>query len=117
MSKKGSKLGVIAQEISLNRGTADLISPILQRKFERIEQILAGVGIAVVMGLIAIIIAVVGLFLDQMRYNNAAYKEYSEKIESLEELKESNKMLLQQNSDYQELILEQQTQIIELLQK
>jgi hypothetical protein len=89
----------------------------IKKKFEKIDQILFGVMLAVVLSLVAIIVSVIGLFLDQMRYNNAAYREYSEKIQILNSTKESNSELFEQNKQNQELILEQQGQIINLLQQ
>lgn len=82
----------------------------IKKKFEKIDQILFGIMLAVVLSLVAIIVSVIGLFLDQMRYNNVAYKEYSEKIQILDSVKEINNELLQQNKQNQELILKQQDQ-------
>lgn len=89
----------------------------IKKKFEKIDQILFGIMLAVVLSLIAIIIAVIGLFLDQMRYNNAAYKEYSEKLQMSDSAKEIKDELLQQNKQDQDLILRQHDQILELLNK
>lgn len=85
----------------------------IKKKFEKIDQILFGVMIAVVLSIVAIIVSVIGLFLDQMRHNNAAYKEYSEKLQVIESIKNSNSELLNQNSQNQELIIKQQKQILE----
>lgn len=85
----------------------------IKKKFEKIDQILFGIMLAVVLSLVAIIVSVIGLFLDQMRYNNAAYREYSEKIRIVDSAKETNNELLQQNKQNQELILKQ----LELLNK
>jgi predicted PurR-regulated permease PerM len=95
-----------------------------KRRFEKIDNLLFGIIASVVISGIAVVIAVVGLFLDQMRYNNAAYKEYSQKTESIETIQKTNEILLNQNQESvgqntqnQELILKQQGQIIELLKK
>ena len=53
----------------------------INKKFGKIDQVLFGVMIAVVLSMIAIIVSVIGLFLDQMRVNNVIYKEYSQKNE------------------------------------
>lgn len=87
----------------------------IKKKFEKIDQILFSIMIAVVLSLVAIIVSVIGLFLDQMRYNNAAYKDYSEKIQVIDSAQHIYDELLQQNKQNQELILEQQDQILELL--
>ncbi|EKE15756.1 MAG: hypothetical protein ACD_11C00107G0009 [uncultured bacterium] len=57
-------------------------------------------------------IYVTGIFLDQIRYNNAAYKEYSEKTESVEQTQKINQELLEQNKQNQETIIELQKQIL-----
>ena len=90
---------------------------VIKKKFEKIDQILFGVMLAVVLSLVAIIVSVICLFLDQMRYNNAAYKEYSEKIQMLDSAKETNNELFKQNKQNQEIILNRQDQILELLNK
>lgn len=89
----------------------------ISKKFEKIDQILFGIMIAVVLSLVAIIVSVIGLFLDQMRFNNVVYKEYTEKINTLDSLKDSNRFLLEQNKESQNIIIEQQRQIIEDLNK
>jgi len=90
---------------------------VIRKKFEQIDHILLSVIIVLVLSMIAIIISVIGLFLDQIRYNNAAYREYSEKIGVLNSLRDSNNELLEQNKKNQEIIINQQKQILELLQK
>lgn len=85
----------------------------IKKRFERIDQILFGIMISVVLSLVAIIVSVVGLFIDQMRYNNIAYKEYSEKIQIVETLKKDNDILQVQNKKNQELIIKQQQLILE----
>ena len=57
---------------------------------------------------IAVVIAVIGLFLDQMRYNNAAYKEYSSKVENVEVFKQEQQRLIDQNSQQLKIIQDQQ---------
>lgn len=91
----------------------------IKKKFEKIDQILFGVMLAVVLSMIAIIVSVIGLFLDQMRYNNAAYKEYSQKTESVEMIQRTNEALLkqiqgllEQNKTNQESIIELQKQLL-----
>lgn len=90
---------------------------VIKKKFEKIDQILFGVMLAVVLSLVAIIVSVIGLFLDQMRFNNAAYREYADKIQIVDSEQDTNAELLEQNKQNQELILKQQNQILELLNK
>lgn len=89
----------------------------LKNRLDKIDQVLYGIMLAVVLSLVAIIVSVIGLFLDQMRFNNAAYREYSEKIQTIDSMKEINNELLRQNKQNQELILIQQNQMLELLNK
>lgn len=87
----------------------------IKKKFKRIDQILFGIMLSVVLSLVAIIVSVVGLFVDQMRFNNAAYKEYSEKLNVVESLKESNVTLQEQSKIDRDLIIKQQQLILEQL--
>lgn len=94
--------------------------PDVKNRFDKIDTILVTVVAAVVIALISIVIAVFGIFLDQMRYNNIAYKEYSQKIESVETVQKTNEALLKQVQDLsvqdkknQELIIGLQKQILQ----
>ena len=74
----------------------------VKKRFDKIATILIAVVVAVVIALISITVAVFGIFLDQMRYNNAAYKEYSEKIKSIEITQKTNEILLKQSQELSE---------------
>jgi hypothetical protein len=87
----------------------------IKEKFEKIDQVLFGIIIVLILSSIAIIVSVIGLFLDQMRYNNAAYREYSDKIEVVNTTQATNKQLLEQNKENQDMILGQQKLLLELL--
>lgn len=89
----------------------------INKKFGEIRQIVFSINIIVVMSLVAIIISLVGIFLDQMRFNNVVYKEYSEKIQTLDSIQEANSKLFEQNKQNQNIIIEQQKQIIEVIDK
>lgn len=89
----------------------------IKKKFEKIDQVLFGVMLAVVLSMIAIIVSVIGMFLDQMRYNNAAYKDYSQKVRSVTETQAMNQFLLGQDEKNQQLILELKKQILDLSKK
>lgn len=86
----------------------------VKNRFDKIDNILIAVVASVLVSLVAVIISVIGLFLDQMRYNNAAYKDYSEKINIQNQLLEINKTQEQSIKDNQDIILKQQ-KIIENL--
>ena len=91
------------------------MTPEVKNRFEKIDNILIAVVASVLVSLVAVVVSVIGLFLDQMRYNNVAYKEYSEKIRTLNFVNENNQNLLEQNNQNQKLIIEQQKQLSELL--
>lgn len=75
----------------------------VEGKFKDINYILLGV-------VLILIVMVATLIIDSFHINSVTYREYSEKIESLNILKD-------QNRESQELILQQQEQIIKLLDK
>lgn len=88
-----------------------------KRRFEKIDNLLFGIIASVVISGIAVVVAVVGLFIDQMRYNNAAYKEYSSKIDLTEKMQQVNGELLDQNKKNQQIIIEQQKQIQQFIER
>lgn len=85
-------------------------------RFEKIDQILFAVIASVVISAIASIVAVLGLFIDQFRYNNAAYKEYSMRIESAQKSQAANNEFLKENRRNQQIIIDQQKQIQDLIE-
>ena len=84
----------------------------INKKLKDINQLVMSINLVVVLSLMAIIVSVIGLFLDQMRYNNVVYKEYSQKTESVENIQNINKELLEQNKKNQEIIIELEKQIL-----
>lgn len=104
------------QVVNISSGKEGINSN-FKNRLDKIDQVLYGVMLAVVLSMIAIIVSVIGLFLDQMRYNNAAYREYSEKIQILDSAEKTSGDLSQQNKQNQELILKQQEQISNLLKQ
>ena len=75
------------------------------KKFQDMHYVLTGVTVV-------ILIMVATLIIDSFHINAATYKEYSEKINTLNFLKDSNKELLEQNKQNQELIIELQKQLL-----
>lgn len=88
-----------------------------KKRFDKIDNLLIAVVASVVISGIAVIISVVGLFIDQLRYNNVVYTEYSKKIESFDNFQKVNKSLLEQSAKYQEIIFNQQKKLEELFNK
>jgi hypothetical protein len=83
----------------------------INKKFEEIYQVISGINLVVVLSLVAIIISVIGIFLDQMRFNSTLYKEYSDKTQSLDLIQKSNKFLLEQSIQNQQIIIDLQKQL------
>ncbi len=52
-----------------------------KRKFQEVDKIILGIIFVLLFSLVAIIISVVGIFFDQMRFNNVAYREYTGRLE------------------------------------
>lgn len=66
---------------------------------------------------IILLVMVATLIIDSFHINSATYQEYSQKTESIEMTQKINQELLDQNKQNQELIIKQQNQILELLNK
>lgn len=82
---------------------------------EEVEAKFKDVNFTLFAVILILIIMVAALIIDSLHINSATYKEYSEKLQTLDSLQESNRDLSEQNKHYQELILQQQKQILELL--
>lgn len=89
----------------------------VENRFEKIDTILFGIIASVVVSCVAVVIAVIGLFLDQMRYNNTAYREYSQKTESVETTQKVNEALLKQIQDLSEQNKQDRETLKQLLNK
>lgn len=76
-----------------------------ERRFEKIDNILFAIIASVVISGIAVVISVLGIFLDQLRFNNAAYQEYLQKNSVIENLQKSNNVLNKEIKSQQKLIL------------
>lgn len=84
----------------------------LIKKFEFQTNIVIGVF---VIALATMIFMATTLMMDAWHFNSAVYKEYSEKIDTLDQLQATNKSLQLYVQDNQKIILDQQKQILELL--
>lgn len=54
----------------------------ISKKIDQFGYLLIAIVASVIISGIAVVIAVVGIFIDQMRYNNAAYSDYSQQVKS-----------------------------------
>lgn len=90
--------------------TAGDVKKETESKFKDINYILLGV-------VVILLVMVATLLIDSFHFNSATYKEYSDKTKSLELIQESNKLLLEQNKQNQLIILDQQKQIQNKLNK
>lgn len=102
--------------VSISEGTLGFQKKV-EGRFEKIDNILFGIIASVVVSCVAVVVAVIGLFLDQMRYNNVAYKEYSQKIESVEVIQKTNEALLKQIQDLSEQSKQDRELIKQFLKK
>ena len=67
---------------SFPQGNETTITPEdIKDRFDKIDVILFGVVLAILIGMIALIFAVIAMFWDQMRFNNAAYRDYTNELE------------------------------------
>lgn len=84
-------------------------------KFRDIHYVLIGVVVILLVMVATLLIMGATLIIDSLHLNSATYKEYSEKTDTLNLLRDTNRELLKQNQENQEFILEQQTQVLKLL--
>ncbi len=82
----------------------------INKKFDRVDIILFSV-------VIILLVMVATLIIDSFHINSVTYREYSEKIENLNSTQLNSKVLADQNIENQKLILQQQAQILQLLNK
>lgn len=90
---------------------------LINEKIKSVNWLMAGVVLVLFVAVLTMLFMVGGLLLEVWRFNSTVYKEYSEKIESLQSMQKSNEMLLEQNKQNQQIIIEQQKQIQEILKK
>lgn len=88
----------------------------IENKVDQLGGLLLGITASVVVSGIAVMIAVFGIFLDQMRFNNAAYKDYSDRSNVKDILNVVGQQIGNFKQD-QQVYFEQQKQIIEELKK
>lgn len=103
--------------VNIPKGQIGVLKDHFDKQFNKIDKLLFAIVTSVVVSVAAVIVAVVGIFIDQLRYNNAAYKDYSSKLESTEKTQQINKELLDQNQINQQMIVEQEKQIQQLIKK
>lgn len=97
--------------ITTGVGMVSAVSPDdIKRNFDRLDVILFSV-------VIILLVMVATLVIDSFHVNSATYKEYSNKLQALEQIQKSNKEMEIQNSANQAMIIQQQGQIIKLLNK
>ncbi len=65
--------------------------------------------------IITMLCMVGGLLIDAFHFNSATYREYSEKIDTLNQLQITNKSLQEQIQTNENAILQQNTQILNIL--
>lgn len=90
--------------IEIKKGGGN-ISPKMEERMNRQEGLIYAVVLVVV-------IMVVQLLVDSFRFSSITYKEYSEKLSSVEVTQKINKQLLEQNVNNQKIIIDLQKQIL-----
>lgn len=99
--------------VKISKGNLGDLKEHFDKQFDKIDKLLFAIVVSVVISVVGVIVAVLSIFIDQMRYNNAAYKEYSQKTKSVEMTQKINQELLEQNKKNQELIIELQKQMLQ----
>lgn len=83
-------------------------------KFDYYIKIVIGI---LVVAVLTMLFMLGGILLDAWHFNSAVYKEYSEKMDILDTLQTSNERFLEETKQNQEIIIQQQKQIQEMLNK
>jgi len=90
---------------------------ILPEELKQIPGKIKEMNFVLITVVVILLVMVASIVIDSARFNSTVYKEYSEKIDTLNSMKEANIELLEQNKENQEIIIELENQIIELLNK
>ncbi len=86
--------------VKITNGTLGDFKDHFDKQFSKIDKLLFAITTSVIVSVVGVLITAVGLFMDQMRYNNIAYKEYSSKIDiQSQSISTNNKMLDQIQQD------------------
>lgn len=96
--------------IQIKKGNTGSIDPGVEKRIDRHESIIYAV--------IIILIFLLGqLLIDSFRFSGATYKEYSQKIESVENIQNTNEQLLNQIKELSQQAKEDREIIKQLLRK
>lgn len=94
-----------ADEVAVISEAVRQSSESTETKLKNINWLMAGVVVVTFIGFLTMIVMVATSIIDSFHINSAAYKDYSEKIETLNILQETNKKqleLTQENQKKQE---------------
>jgi hypothetical protein len=103
-----------SEVFNIPKGQLGFLKDHLDKQFGKIDKLLFAIVTSVIVSVVAVLISAIGLFIDQMRYNNVAYKEYSKSIQAVSDIHDSNSLLLEQNKKNQEIIIELHNQILKI---
>lgn len=92
--------------IQIKKGNTGNIDSGMEKRIDRHESIIYAV-------VIVVLFMLGQLLIDSFRFSSTTYKEYSQKIESVETTQKINQQLLEQNQKNQELIIELQKQLLQ----
>ncbi len=91
--------------IQIKKGSTGSIDSGMEKRVDRHESIIYAV-------IIVLLFMLAQLLIDSFRFSGVTYKEYSQKLDSVETSQKINNQFLEQNFENQKLILELQKQIL-----
>jgi len=86
----------------------------ISKKFDLYIKFVVGILFVAV---VTMLLMVGSLLLEAFHFNSATYKEYSERVQSVEQMQKSNDILLEQISSQEKQIIQLQQQINDLIRK
>lgn len=102
---KINELQVISEAVNKSK---ELSQKYTDKRLKSISSLMVGV-------VIVCFLAFIQLVVDSFHINNATYREYSQKTDVLNQLSESNKVLMERNKELMINIVELQTEIKNML--
>jgi len=86
-------------------------------KFKNIDTLIYAIVVSLIIAAISALISVGAIIIDQLHFNNQTYREFSDSKNVYSELVERMDKVENRLNTQEQLIIEQQNQILELLNK
>ena len=115
MSNEEEKKGTL---VDFEGNTPALLSALNKKfedKFKDMNLILSAVVLVLVVAVITLILMTAFMLIETFRFNSVTYREYSEKLDSIETLRETNESLMTENSEVIKTLTTQLKHILDLL--